>query len=303
MKVVESRHALRDPHWLAANPQARADDLMEAFSDDSINGIISTIGGDDSVRLLPLLDLEVIRKHPKVFMGYSDSNVTNFVCLKAGIVSFSGPAFMAGFGENCGIFPYTVESVRRTLFTAAPVGIIEPGDAWTVEHLDWADPANQSRRRQMSPSKGWRWLQSTGKATGHLIGGCADVLEFLKGTPCWPGIGGWKGAILFLETSEEVPPPWMFKRWLRNFGSQGILQQLAGMIFGRPGGQIPESAFDAYDNVILEIIAGELGLASMPIITRMDFGHTDPMFVLPLGVPATIDCDSRTFAINESAVK
>ena len=46
-RVIETRHALRDPGWIAANPKARADDLMKAFTDDSISAVISTIGGDD----------------------------------------------------------------------------------------------------------------------------------------------------------------------------------------------------------------------------------------------------------------
>lgn len=74
--VVEGRHALADTTWLAAHPEARAADLMEAFADSSIQGIVATIGGDDSIRLLPFLDLSLIRNHPKIFLGYPDTTVT-----------------------------------------------------------------------------------------------------------------------------------------------------------------------------------------------------------------------------------
>ena len=84
-RVVETRHALRDAAWIAANPKARADDLMEAFADTSIRAIISTIGGDDSIRILPFLDLGVLRAHPKIFMGYSDTTVTHFACISRGL--------------------------------------------------------------------------------------------------------------------------------------------------------------------------------------------------------------------------
>ena len=114
--VIETEHALRDADWLARNPKARADDLMAAFADTSIDGIISIIGGEDSIRTLPFLDLDLIRNNPKVFMGYSDTTISHAACFKADIVSFYGPAFMAGFAENCGMFPYMVDSVRRTLF-------------------------------------------------------------------------------------------------------------------------------------------------------------------------------------------
>ena len=86
--VVETEHALRDADWLARNPKARADDLMAAFADEAINGIISTIGGEDSIRTLPYLDLDLIRNNPKVFMGFSDTTISHAACFKAGIVSF-----------------------------------------------------------------------------------------------------------------------------------------------------------------------------------------------------------------------
>ena len=60
VQVVESRHALAGPDWLAAHPEARAADLMEVLRDRSIHGIVSTIGGDDSIRILPFLDLSAI---------------------------------------------------------------------------------------------------------------------------------------------------------------------------------------------------------------------------------------------------
>ena len=72
LEVVETRHARRDPEWLHRNPEARAEDLMGAFSDASIQGIVSIIGGDESIRLLPFVDLDVIRSNPKVFLGYSE---------------------------------------------------------------------------------------------------------------------------------------------------------------------------------------------------------------------------------------
>jgi muramoyltetrapeptide carboxypeptidase LdcA involved in peptidoglycan recycling len=78
--------------------------------------IVSTIGGDDSIRMLPFLEYSVIRQNPKVFMGYSDSTVTHFAFLKAGVTSFYGPSFMAGFDENGGLLSYMAASVRQKLF-------------------------------------------------------------------------------------------------------------------------------------------------------------------------------------------
>lgn len=302
--VVETEHALREPEWLSRNPEARAADLMTAFADKSITGIISTIGGDDSIRTLPYLDLEVIQNNPKVFMGYSDTTISHAACFKAGLVSFYGPTFMSGFAENSGMFPYMTESVRRTLFSEEPIGVIEPNrSGWTVEHLDWADSENQKIRRRMNPSTDWIFHQDHGISEGRLFGGCLEVLEWLRGTPFWPSHKELNGAILFLETSEEMPPPSMVVRFLRSLATMGILEHLAGILFGRPGGhQLNQSEFAKYDKALSETIRLEYSLSNLPIVTNMDFGHTDPMFVLPLGVRARIDSDRREVSICEPAV-
>ncbi len=111
---------------------------------------------------------------------------------------FLWSVFMSGFAENGGMHRYLAESVRRTLFSDAPVGEVRPNtDGWTVERLEWADPANQSRRRALVPATGWRWLQGTGRVGGPLIGGCIDVMEYMKGTAVWPALDAWRGAVLF----------------------------------------------------------------------------------------------------------
>ena len=303
VNVVEMPHTMSDPSWLQTNPKARADDLMQAFADPSIKAIISTIGGDDSIRILPLLDLKVINSNPKIFMGYSDTTATHMACLKAGLVSFYGPAIMAGFAENGGLFPYLTDSVYKTLFSSAPIGNIAPNnEGWTVEFLDWADPDYQSRKRKLTPSTGWKFLQGNGVHCGHLIGGCFEGLDWLRGTDFWPEPEMWQDAILFLETSEEAPPPTAVLRGLRTYAAMGILKELSGVIFGRPGGQVEPGQFNEYDKVISQVIAEEEGLVELPIITQMDFGHTDPIFVLPYGIQAEIDCDTQMFTIIENAV-
>ncbi len=304
LELVATPHALRDADWLQRHPQARADDLMQAFADPTVKAIFSTIGGEDSIRLWPYLDLSVIRDNPKIFMGYSDTTVTHLVCYKAGLVSFYGPAIMAGFGENGGLFPYMVESVRRTLFTAEPIGPIQPNrDGWTVEMLDWADPANQERKRKLNPSTGWNFLQGTGVHRGRLLGGCFEVLDWLRGTPFWPEPEQWQDAILFLETTEDAPPPQMVLYGLRSLAAMGVLSRLAGILFARPGGGWPVERFAEYDAVLRQVVTEEEGLTDLPIITQMDFGHTDPMFVLPYGVLAEIDCEREQFTIVESGVR
>lgn len=301
LQVAEMPNTLRDAEWLSRNPEARADDLMQAFADPSIKGIFSTIGGDDSIRLLPFLDLKVIRDNPKVFMGYSDTTISHLICYRAGLISFYGPSIMAEFAENGGMFPYMIQSLRRTLFSSGVVGEVRSStDGWTVERLDWGDSANQNIKRKLNPSTGWKFLQGKGIRRGHLIGGCLEVLDWTRGTEIFPG--DWQDAILFIETSEEAPPPELVTRTLRVFAAMCILHQLSGILFARPGGEISPDTFVNYDRAILQVVNEEQGLTDLPVVTNMDFGHTAPLFVLPYGVQAEIDCETKCFSLLENAV-
>jgi muramoyltetrapeptide carboxypeptidase LdcA involved in peptidoglycan recycling len=299
LQVVEMPSTLKNADWLSRNPKARADDLMQAFADSSIKGIFSTIGGEDSIRLLPYVDLNVIRNNPKVFLGYSDTTISHLICYKAGLVSFYGPSIMAEFAENGGMFTYMVQSLQQTIFSSNVIGEVKPNaDSWTVERLDWGDPANQERKRKLNPCTGWKFLQGTGLHLGHLIGGCLEVFDWTRGTELFPT--QWKDAILFFEISEDAPPPEFVRYTLRVYAAMGILSQLSGILFGRPYDN--EAKFAEYDRAILQIVRDEEGLTDLPIITNMDFGHTSPMFVIPYGLQAEIDCDNQRFSIIENAV-
>ncbi len=298
LEVVPSRHALRDPAWLLRNPAARADDLMEAFADPSIKGIISSIGGDDSIRIVPFIKPDIIRAHPKVFLGYSDATVTHLACLKSGLISFYGPSIMSGLAENKGIPGYLLDSLRRLLFDPDTGAIIrENQGGWTRDFLDWGDPLNQERRRAFREPSRWNILQGTGCYRGHLLGGCADVLEMVKQTDLWPSLDLWDNAILFLENSENAVSPQIFKQWLRNYSAIGVLDRIGGFLFGRPGHMKPEQ-FQAYDDVIQQVLVAECGRTDIPIVTQMDFGHTDPMFTLPYMTSCEIDIAGRRMTLG-----
>jgi muramoyltetrapeptide carboxypeptidase LdcA involved in peptidoglycan recycling len=96
--------------------------------------------------------------------------------------------------------------------------------------------------------------------------------------------------------------PYFILIGLRTYAAMGILKELSGILFGRPGGQVQLEQFDKYDKVISQVILEEQGLADLPVITHMDFGHTDPMFVLPCGIQAEINCDTQQFTILENPV-
>lgn len=301
--VVPTKNALRDPEFLSANPQARADDIIEALEDSSISGIICNIGGEDSIRVNPLVDPYIIKEHPKIFLGYSDATTTHLWFLKAGVVSFYGPTIMAGFAENGGLPTYLSNSIERNLFQTDSIGIIMPNtEGWTTEFLDWREPKNQSIKRKLNPSSGPMVLQGHGIIKGHLIGGCVEVLEMLRGTDHWPEKNWFDGAILFLETAEPEFLPMYFARAIRSYGVMGILHQISAIILGRPGGNLPIEKFQHYYDSLLKIVTNEFGLKELPIIANLDFGHTDPIATLPYGLDAELNCSDGILNILESGV-
>jgi muramoyltetrapeptide carboxypeptidase LdcA involved in peptidoglycan recycling len=301
LEVVETTNALKSADYIAKNPKARADDLMEAFSDKSIKAIISNIGGDDSIRTLPYTDLSVIKANPKIFLGFSDTTITHFACYKAGLTSFYGPSLMVGFAENGGMHQYQIDDIKRTLFSTTPVGQLLPNvSGWTSELLDWSDIELQQVKRKLNKSSGWNYLQGKGVVQGKLIGGCVEVMEMLKGTDLWLRADEWQDAIMFLETSEEMMEPVSFRRILWSYAAQGIFQRIIGLIMGRP---YDNKFTEDYNSILLEVIRDEQGNDELPIVTEMDFGHTCPTFTIPYGVLAQIDCNKKTFSILESGVE
>ncbi|MDF2557035.1 MAG: LD-carboxypeptidase family protein [Bacillales bacterium] len=298
LEVVEMPHTLSGSQYVYDHPQKRAEDLMSAFLDPSIKGVFSCIGGYESIRMLPYIDFDVIKNNPKVFIGFSDSTTTHYICLKAGVSSFYGASILAEFAENIKVFDYTVEWVQKTLFENKPLGIIPAVEAWTGERIEWLEK-NKHIEKKLKPNQGYDFLQGNGKVQGRLIGGCMEVLEMLKGTILWPELDTFKEGILFLETSEDKPDPTYVGYWLRNYGSQGILQNIKAIIWGKPK---EEKYYDEYKEVIHNVIVHELGLKELPIVYNMSFGHNEPMCCLPFGALAEIDCDNKTFSIIESGV-
>ncbi|OAS84730.1 MULTISPECIES: S66 family peptidase [Metabacillus] len=298
LKVVPMPNSLKGGDYLYKNPQARAEDLMTAFKDKSIKGIFANIGGEDSIRLLPYIDFNVIHENPKIFMGYSDVTISHLFCHKAGISSFYGPAILVDFAENVEMDTYTIERVRRMFFSNEVIGEIQPAKEWTSEYLEW-DEANKNKRRTMQQNSGYELLQGSGIVQGRLIGGCIEVLEFAKGTEIWPDKKYWDDSILFFETSEEKPKPEHIKYWLRNYAAQGILQKANGIIFGKPQ---DEEYYEEY-KVEIQKVMKEYDLENLPILYNLNFGHTEPKFILPYGAMAEINCNNETFFILESGVE
>lgn len=317
IKVIEAPNSLKSNDYLYNNPKARLDDLLWAFENPEAKAIFTTIGGSDSIRLASLMNeshYEIIKRNAKPFIGMSDSTVQHFICMKAGIRSFYGPSVMFGLAENCGIHEYTKNSFMKTLFSSEVIGDIDAKNNGVIlKKYNWGEEDSIIRpREQNSP---WRFIQGNGIKSGRLIGGCIDVIfTMLVGTELFPDKENFNGSILFIETTDAYKSADYLAYWLRNLGTQGILDKLNGILYSKPGIELTTkgnhyrddinnyySISSKHDQEIIKVCK-EFGASNLPIVTNMDFGHIVPQMIIPYGALAHIDCDSQRISIVESAV-
>ncbi|MEO1444747.1 MAG: LD-carboxypeptidase, partial [Cyanobacteria bacterium J06635_11] len=130
---------------------------------------------------------------------------------------------------------------------------------------------------------------------GCLMGGCLESLQHLRNTEYWPD---WRDAILFFETSEEKPSPETVDGILMDYQNMGIFERLQGLLVGRPMNYSSTEKERLYERLLERTNAYRF-----PIIANMDFGHTAPQFVLPIGCKARIESTKQAFEVVESSVR
>lgn len=300
LNVKTMPNALKGSNYLDEHPEKRAQDLMEAFKDPSIKAIICMVGGDDTIRLLPYIDYEIIKNNPKIFMGYSDTTINHFMMYKAGLVSFYGPCVLVEFAENKEMHKYTIDSIFNTLFCENNALEIKHSPLWTSEYLDWCDKNNMNISRKLIEDKhSYEILQGNTIVQGKLIGGCLDVFCMMIGTEIWPSPKEFENAILFLETSEDCPSPTDVCYFLRNLAAQGIIDKINGIVVGKP---LNEKYYEEYKEIYTKVIGKEAKRPDLPILYNVNFGHNAPQSIIPYGVMAQIDCTKKSFSIIENSL-
>ncbi len=302
LKIKEYPSARKDADYTYNNPKFRAQDINDAFADSEVKAIFTSIGGDDSVRILPYINTEIIKENPKIFMGYSDTTTMNSYFNQLGLVTLNGPSIMAGFSQWNNLEVKFQEHIEKILFENPETYTYEQFDEFCNGYLDWGDKSNIGKTKPMLKNKGWSWLQGSTKIQGELFGGCLEVFEFMKSTKFWPNENFWKDKILFFETSEDKPSPDQVTWMLRNYGVQGVFDKISALLIGRPRDYSDQEKKELDENII-KIVKTEFQNNDLPIITNMDFGHTDPQWILPLGIKAEVDCHKKEFKLIEKIFK
>lgn len=295
LEPVEFPTVKMDRKYLAANPQARAEDVNRAFADPEIKAVIATIGGNDQIKILDYLDAKVIKTNPKIFLGLSDNTNLHLYLWRLGIVSYYGGNLMQQFAQNGKMDDYTVAYFKRALFTDE-IGEIKPADGWNDVDFDFGDPTLLDKEKPMEVNPGWLWQNTDGREVqGRLWGGCFEIIDWqLLADKYLPTKEELSGSVLFMETSEELPTADTVYRMLSGLGIRGWLKDFSAILVGRPKmqfrGHLPPEGREKYaENQRQAILQATAENApDLPVVLGLDFGHTDPQLLVPSGGIARI---------------
>ena len=260
----------------AGLPAQQAADLHAAFVDRDVRAVWSARGGSGAALLLPLLDYELIRRHPKVLVGFSDTTALHLAIQRyAGLVTFHGPAGISSFT------PYTASHLHAALMEAEVPRTIEPA-------------AENRALAATRPHYGERLIRG-GVATGPLVGGNLATLASLVGTPYAARL---RGALAFLEDVAE--PPYRINRMLTQLSQSGELGRAAGVMLGVFNRADPPAGEASL--TLEETLVDRIDPLGVPARYGLSFGHVANQFTIPMGVQARFDADAGTLTLLEAGV-
>lgn len=268
--VVEGAH-LHDGHAYLAGPDAaRANDLTAMFANPAVDAVFCARGGYGACRMVDLVDWEVVRAHPKVFVGYSDITTLHLAFeRRARLATFHGPMVVTLGGD---LSTDASDCFWRAVGGAEPLGALPPAGA------------------PMHTLVG-------GTARGRLAGGCLALLGAAVGTCDAPDFAG--RLVLIEDVGEAL---YRVDRLLVQLLRAGAFHDAAGFVIGNATGwdrdtQSPPAMRieDLWRDLIVPL--------GKPAIHGFPFGHEPNPLTLPLGCMAELDADARTLTVLEPAVR
>jgi muramoyltetrapeptide carboxypeptidase len=273
--VSEGAHARARQGHLVASGAERAGDLIDAWFDDSVDAVISVIGGMTTAQMLEHLPFDDMARRPKLVIGYSDTTTLLTALACHGIPSLYGPALMPQFGESGGPHAYTLDALLG-LLKPQPFGIVPEAQELIVERLQWDQ--EDDRPRLCEPARTRRAIRA-GAADGWLFVANLGSLLSLAGTRWFPDLSG---ALLVLEDDDEESPD-TIERMLTQLRMLGAFGRINGLVFGR----LPAS-IGVHDDLLTDALLRATSGSSFPIAIGFEIGHVDPFHALPIGPNATL---------------
>ncbi len=269
-RVREGAALRRRTGYLAGDDAERLQDLHWAFADPEVDAIWCARGGYGATRLLPRMDLRLIARNPKPFIGYSDITALHLaIGQRTGLITFHAP------GASAELPPDTLQHLQAVL--------TDPQVPYTLSASPVAtDPAPMTIR--------------PGKASGPLVGGNLTLLAALVGTPFQPS---FRGRIAFIEDVGEQP--YRIDRMLTQLLQTTDLRKAAGIALGTFIDCAPKNGDFSFS--LAETLRLCLGNLDMPIAYGLPFGHMNNQATLPYGIRAELDADAITLTLLEPACR
>lgn len=301
LRVKFMEHSLKGMDYLKAHPEARAQDLLQAYADPEVDMILCAIGGDDTYRLLPyLFDGDALQKvlSDKIFLGFSDTTMNHFMLHKLGAKTFYGQAFLPDVCELDGqMLPYTQKYFEELVHTGR-ISEIRPSGIWYEERLSFGED-QVGIPRVSHTNSGFELLQGKPLFSGKILGGCIDSIYDIFNSDryedtvslcgkyqLFPSLADWKGRILLLESSQEKPEPALYEKMLMALKEYGIFDVVEGVIAGKA---MDETYAEEYREALRKVIDNP----NCSVLWNVNIGHATPRCIIPFGVTARVDADGQ----------
>ncbi|KUK77665.1 MAG: hypothetical protein XD93_0178 [candidate division WS6 bacterium 34_10] len=276
-EIIESPVCRKSNEYLSGSIEERVKYLNDFVLDKDIDVIMSFWGGTNTNQLLPYLDYELIKEHPKIYVGYSDTSALLLaITKKTGLITYHGPAAITyskpDLMEYC--YEYFEKAIKK--------------DQWSIEEpKKYADDLyflreTDSDRRIFKDNEGMKVFRE-GTCEGEIIASNLQTLLVLAGTEYFPSLNG---KILFIEEAEDEQAP-MIHRFFTHLSLLEGFNEIKGLVVGKFMDYSKVSE-DNLTNILEEISIRFEG----PLVYNASFGHTDPIFTIPNGAKVNINTNS-----------
>lgn len=286
VRIIEAPNLDQDLGHAAGPVNERVKSLHNFFKRKDIHGIMSFWGGFNTHQVLEYLDYDLIKKYPKILMGYSDTTtLLSAITHKTGLITFNAPAVIT-FAKPT-LPEETTDCLKSLLITGEkkicyPVSKSFSDNQWFLKD-----------EMEFSPNPGLQVFQK-GQAEGDIVGGNIGTLLLLAGTPYWPSM---KNRILFIEDDESETTR-TIDRFFTQLRQMGVYEQIKGLVVGRFARCVGFTPNDSLHMILKDALKGY----SFPVLTEFDMGHTDPLMTIPLGARVNIDANKKKITLLENVV-
>ena len=277
--IVREDSIYRRWGYLAGTDAQRASELMSYFKDKSVRAIFPGTGGYGSTRILSMLDYDIIKSNPKIFIGFSDITALHIAFNQlANLITFHTPNPMYGLGSKKGLDPISELYFWSLLMNSNDYTYEIPFDLY----------GNSLKVQTMVP----------GIASGKLVGGNLSLICSTMGSVYEAKT---MGSILFIEDVGEAP--YRIDRYLSELKLAGKLDLVNGIIIGRFSRRETEAPDRSTDFQMHQVFQQYFSKMKVPVIFNFPSGHGSKNVSLPLGCIVEINTDDETFKVLESPIK